>query len=895
MPQPSTFALLAIATLACAVQAQTPATTPPSDGPRTTRVMQAARAPSSLRIDGRLDEAAWSAAAPETQFTQSYPNAGAAPTERTEVRVLFDDDALYVGVHAFDSHPDSIAAQLARRDAVGIYSDWIHLVIDSYHDRRTAFRFSVNPRAVQKDVLHSDDRSEDSNWDAVWEVATTMDSTGWWAEYRIPFSQLRFGAVDKGVGRVWGIQVQRDVARKGERDSWSPWKLTDPGYVSFMGDLTGIVDIPSPRHLEVMPYVSTRLARAPGDAANPFYHSNDVRPSVGADLKYGLPGGLTLTATANPDFGQVEVDPAVVNLSAFESFFPEKRPFFVEGASIFDLGRVRGGPSYGGGQIFYSRRIGRSPQRFASGAFTDAPDATTILGAGKLTGKNGPWTIGILDAVTAKERANISDAAGARTSAPVEPATNYFVSRVRRDFNGGKTVVSGGGTSVLRDVNDPMFKDFLRSSASVGALDFEHQWDNRTWTLTGAAAASTIAGTSTVIANTQRSSARYYQRPDATYLGVDATRTSLDGSSLELGLNKAGDWSLAATAKQVSPGFEVNDLGFMGRVDYRNLGVGGAYSNNTPGSTFRNWSVYAGTNHAWNFGGDKIWTSMFANGSGTFKNLWYMGAGLEYDPGALDDRLTRGGPVGRQPTSYGAFVYGGTDSRRKIAYNWSLSWFPDEAGGYSKNIFPQIDMRPSTTVTVSVSPGLSWGRTTAQYVQSVADDAATATFGRRYLFANLDQTTLSATTRVSWTLSSTLSFQLYAQPFASVGSYDQFKELTQPRTRVYSIYGGSAGTTIKPVINSRGERTGYTIDPDGSGPASSFTLGNPDFRTQSLRGNAVVRWEYRPGSAVFFVWQQQRSGYAPYEGDFQTSRELRQIFTQPTNVFLVKATYWFAR
>src|SRR5688500_16746690 len=313
----------------------------------TTRVMRATRSTGSIQIDGKLDEAAWAAAVPAGDFTQSYPNIGAKPVDPTEVRILFDDDAIYVGARMFDSRPDSIAAQLARRDATGIYSDWLHVVIDSYHDRRNAFRFAVNPRGVPKDVLHSDDRNEDLNWDAVWEVATTVDSAGWVAEYRIPFSQLRFGGAGKGVERVWGIQIQRDVARRNERDSWSPWKTTDPGYVSFSGDLVGIVDIPTPQRLEVMPYLSTKVTREPGDRSNPFFRATDASPSVGADVKYGLPGGLTLTATVNPDFGQVEVDPAVVNLSAFESFFPEKRPFFVEGASIFSLGTIRGGPSYG--------------------------------------------------------------------------------------------------------------------------------------------------------------------------------------------------------------------------------------------------------------------------------------------------------------------------------------------------------------------------------------------------------------------------------------------------------------------------------------------------------------------------------------------------------------------
>jgi hypothetical protein len=859
--------------------------------------MRATRTSSRINIDGKLNEPAWATAVPASDFTQSYPQVGAKPIDATEVRVLYDDEALYVGVRMFDSRPDSIAAQLARRDASGIYSDWLHVMIDSYHDRRTSFRFSVNPRGVQKDVLEYDDNlGEDLNWDAVWEVATSVDSAGWTAEYRIPFSQLRFGSVPAGVERLWGFQIMRDVARRNERDSWSPWKQTDPGFVSLEGDLAGIVDIPTPRRLEVMPYASAKLTRAPGDPANPFYRANDTKPSVGADLKYGLPSGLTLTATVNPDFGQVEVDPAVVNLSAFESFFPEKRPFFVEGANIFNIGVINGGPAYGSQQIFYSRRIGRAPQRFVNAQFVDAPDATTILGAGKLTGKVGPWTVGVLNALTAEEKARVLDASNVESTTLVEPLTNYFVGRLRRDFRGGNTLVSFGGTAVNRDLSDTVFKNLLRTSADVGSLDFEHRWANRQWALTGALSRSTINGSRTVIRNAQMSSARYYQRPDADYLHVDTTVNSLSGNSVKFGLNKSGTWSFSATAKDLSPGYEVNDLGFMGRVDYRNLGAGGSYNNQEPGKLLRSYNLFAGTNHAWNHGGDRIWTSFFNQVTLNFTNLWSVYAGGEYDPSAIDDRLTRGGPRGRQPTQYGAWTQINTDLRKTVSYNLYADYYGDQDRGYMKDLTFGFDIRPSSSIHVTLSPALSLYHNTIQYVRAATDPLASTTFGRRYVFADIYQTTLSATTRVEWTLTPLLSFQLYAQPFASAGRYRGFKELATPGTRDYILYGRDNGSTVTPVTDpASGKILSYTVDPDGAGVAPSFSIGNPDFRTHSLRGNAVVRWEYRPGSALFFVWQQQRSDFLPFEGDFRTGRDTREIFGRPSNVFLVKATYWFAR
>ncbi len=889
-------ALSAVLSAAVSLSLGAQTTQPTNNQTRAVPTLRAVRATSTVKIDGHLDDAAWNAATPATAFTQSYPDPGALPSQKTEARILFDDDALYIGVRMFDTKPDSIAAQLARRDASGIYSDWLHIVVDSYHDRRSGFRFSVNPTGVQKDVLHSDDRNEDINWDAVWEVATLIDSLGWTAEYRIPFSQLRFGGAAKGTERVWGLQIQRDIARRSERASWSPWTRNDPGYISFAGDLTGITDIPTPQRLEVMPFVSSKLSRAPGDNANPFYSLNDFRQSVGADLKYGLPGGLTLTATANPDFGQVEVDPAVVNLSAFESFFPEKRPFFVEGASIFNLGRLRGGPSYGNQQIFYSRRIGRPPQGFAQGRYTNSPDATTILGAAKITGKAGPWTIGILDAVTAEENAQTIDANGVRGTTPVEPATNYFVGRVRREFNSGNTILSGGGTAVNRDIGDAAFRDFLRSRADVGAIDFEHQWSNRRWALTGAAAVSSIAGSKSVIANAQRSSARYYQRPDADYLEVDSDRESLNGNSIALGLNRSGVWSMGATLKQVSPGYEVNDLGFMGRVDYRNIGANASYNNTTAGKRFRDYNLGVGTNHAFNYGGDRIWTSLYNYFNATFSNLWYMGGGSEYDPGSFDDRLTRGGPVGRRATQYGGYAYGGTDTRKRVSYNLNLNYFGKTDGGYDRAVYTNVDIRPSSSVTLSFGPGISFNHNATQYVRAVSDPTATSTYESRYVFADLYQTTLSASARVAWTLTPQLSFQLYAQPFASSGRYESFKELSKPRTSDYAVYGSSGASTISPVVDPVSlKRTSYRVDPDGTGRANAFSLANPDFRFQSLRGNAVMRWEYRPGSALFFVWQQQRSGFQPYDGEFRAGRDVRDIFGHPSNVFLIKATYWLAR
>src|SRR5688572_8419847 len=671
----SSFAFVSLSALPSSVTAQTPAAPPaPAAAPDTSqrRVATAVRRNGEITLDGKLDEAAWQAAKPTGDFIQSYPKANERAPDQTEVRILYDDAALYVGMRMFDKNPKEVAAQLARRDASGIYSDWAHLIIDSYHDRRTAFRFTVNPLGVKKDVYTSNDNQEDLNWDAVWDVATRVDSAGWVAEYRIPLSQLRFG--NQSGERVWGFQVQRDIARRQERDTWNAWVPDGRGFVSRFGDLTGLVDIPTPQRLEFVPYASTRVTRAPGNPANLFFDKTDLSPAVGADFRYGLPKGLTLTATVNPDFGQVEVDPSVVNLSAFETFFPEKRPFFLEGSDVFSFGQIVTQNDYGSQQYFYSRRIGRQPQRFAGGpgvSFFSAPEQTTIAAAAKVTGKNGPWTIGLIDAVTPEEKADVfevlgEDDAGREITTPVEPLTNYFAGRVKRDFRKGATVVGGMLTSTLRRVGDAVFENMLRSSATFGGIDFQAANTGRQWILSGFVAGSRVAGSEEAIAATQQNSSHYYQRPDADYLEFDAARTSLAGHIAEVALAKNGAWYGSVALKQVSPGLELNDMGFHGRVDYRALSTLYGYQSLTAGTRFRNYGYYAYSNQTWNFGNDIIYNGHNVGAYWTFLNLWNFGFQGGFNPAVKNDRFTRGGPLAESPANWNFSINGGSDNRKPI-------------------------------------------------------------------------------------------------------------------------------------------------------------------------------------------------------------------------------------
>ncbi len=870
-------------------------------GPAPGATLRALRLHGSIALDGRLDEDAWRQATPGGDFVQAWPNPGKPGIDATEVRVVYDNDAVYVGVRAFDAHPDSIVAQLARRDASGIYSDWIHVIIDSYYDRRTAFRFTVNPKGVQKDVYTSNDNNEDTNWDAVWDVATRIDSLGWVAEYRIPLSQLRFGDAPRGQERVWGFQVQRDVARRNERVTFAPWVPDGRGFVSRFGTLTGLTDIPQPQRLEVIPYASTKVTRAPAPAGavrDPFYHKTDTRPNAGADIRYGLPGGLTLTATINPDFGQVEVDPAVVNLSVFETFFPEKRPFFLEGSDIFNFGQLRRNNDYGGQTFFYTRRVGRAPTRYPGGAnvaFVDMPEQTAIAGAAKVTGRKGPWTIGLLDALTTEEQARVAGPAGTvDSSTAVEPMTNFLAGRLRRDYRRGQTVV-GAITTLVNRQQSPLFANLLSTSAGYGGVDFEHRWKGGRYALSGFSMGSRVNGSQAVVANLQRNSSHYYQRPDARSFDLDANRTALTGYYNALAFAKSGEWFGSLVVKDVSPGFEINDIGFQGRVDYRAVSPFWGYQSNAKKKYTQNYFSGVWSNHVWNHDGDPVYQSLGGAFDATLNTFWSFGVNWNAGLPFYSDRLLRGGPVASLPRQYSANLFVNTDTRRKVWFNpfiFLQRTVGDPAWTASGGLY--METRPTTTLHITMGPSYSRQLVTSQYVRAVGDANATATYGTRYVFANLTQSTLSMDTRINWTLTSKLSLQSYFQPFVGVGGYAGFKEFMRPRAFDFAAYGTDQGT-ITANTDAQGGVTSYTVDPDGAGPSPAFTFGNPNFNVRSLRGNAVVRWEYRPGSTLFLVWQQERSG-SNTAFDFDAQRDVGAIFRdRPTNIFMIKAAYWLSR
>jgi hypothetical protein len=873
-------------------------------------VARAFRLEGKIRLDGILDEGAWALAEPATAFTQLDPFEGEGGSEETRVFILYDDEALYVGAILSDRSP--VSTRLGRRDGWMMDTDWLTISLDSYNDHRTGFKFQVNPSGVRGDEALSagQDRHGDSSWDPVWETATQVTDQGWTAELRIPLSQLRFRNAEE---QLWGIQITRDIARNREKQLFSFTPKDEASGIARYGHLEGIHDLQRPRGLELLPYVQSRAEFMPvhqdEDVAfeNPYRDGSDFFYGAGLDLKYRLSSNLTLAATVNPDFGQVEVDPAVVNLTAFETRFEEKRPFFVEGAGIFSFGEGGGGGPGGGGgrrmfggggppgggptQLLYSRRIGDAPpgDTPSEAVYDKLPDATTIIGAAKLTGQTaGGWSLGLLEAVTGREMAEFTDESGRAGEAEVAPRTNYLVARLRKDFRQGRSAIGGIATAVNRDLSDEVLASDLRSSAYTGGMDFFHEWADRTWSLTGQFAGSRIAGRPEVIEDAQSSSARYFQRPDAHHIELDPDATSLTGytGSLELTKQAGLHWRGGVELNATSPGFEVNDLGFQRDADRREAEFRLGYQENRPGERFRRWDVSARPSFAWNFNGDRLDTSLQLRSSFTFLNYWSIRPSYGRSFESMDDRLTRGGPLAKKPAGHQVSFNLNSDFSKPYTAMASFRREWDAAGGKESSYSLNLGIKPAGTWELSLGPRISFNSSVAQYVDDIQDPVAAETFGARYVFAELEQTTLSMETRLNVTFTPDLSLELFAQPFIASGDYGTLKELRSPGTFEFDRYGIDVGEVLTD------EDGDHVVDPDGGGPAESFTIGNKDFNRTSLRGTGVLRWEWRPGSTLFLVWQQSRSKREDY-GDFDLGRDAGNLFEgEAQNIFMIKATYW---
>ena len=855
------FSALIVLALNLQIQQQPPA--PIAAGPSTSyRVAlptdtgaTAVRAEASPVIDGKDDDQVWRIAPPITAFREWRPNEDKPPRFKTEAKIAYDASNLYVFVRAFDPHPDSIIKLLERRDTF-TSSDMIWLFVDSYHDRRTGYEFGVNAAGVKIDQAIYDDGNEDQAWDAVWDVATRIDSLGWTAEFRLPLSQMRYSRDRK---HVFGISIDRDIYRYSEREIWPLLRQSKPGFVSQFGALEGLDDLESPRKLEAVPYVVTKNASR--IVNNAFAQKSNV--TVGGDVKYRLAPNLTLDATINPDFGQVESDPAVLNLSAYESFFDERRPFFVAGRGLFRFDVNCSAVNCNGESLYYSRRIGRTPELAGIYGDTVPLQPTTIIGAAKLLGRfPRGLTVGVLDAATQR-----SASPGDTT---YDPFTNFTVARATQDFRKGNSAIGAIVTAVNRSM-DKWSSPYLASDAYAAALDFRHRLFKNNYEISGSFDQSRVHGTPAVILGLQTNGVHQYQRPDAN-LPLDSSRTVLSGDAEEFKFGKIGGQHLMfeSAYQRRSPGFEINDLGYLRRADQVSWNTWAGFFDRKQRLFYNRFQLNNNWWQYWTTDGLPLEAAYNTNTHITFRNNW--GWNMSTTVGQLgttyDDRTARGGPAVRQDPYVNQNIFIQGDDRNRIVPYISVSYFKGNGGrNRSTNLSPEIDFKVLGSFSSALSFNWSHDIIDNQWFGKYTDAA-----GTHYTFAHLDQHTTGVTLRLNYTLTPEMSFQAYTQPFVSKGTYSNVRQLSaNPRADAYD------------------DRYAPFIDP-------AVTTNPGGFNFKAFQSNLVYRWEYRPGSTLFVVWNEGRQGYVGAEGDRNFQGDVRDLMQlHPANTFLVKVSYWLNR
>jgi hypothetical protein len=834
-------------------------------------------------IDGLGSDDCWNLVEWTSDFIQSQPVENKPPSQQTAFKIIYDNDNIYVFVRAYDTEPDKISKLMSRRD--NFTGDFVYIEFDSHFDKQTDYMFCASASGAKSDAAISDDgMNEDDNWNPIWYMKTSYDDKGWCAEMRIPLSQLRF---DNNNSQIWGLQVSRKIYRLQERSQWQYIPKGSPGIVHLFGELHGIDNIKPKHQIELMPYSVARTERFEKIEGDPFNTGKLSKISAGLDGKIGLSNNFTLDFTINPDFGQVEADPSEVNLTAFESYFSEKRPFFIEGQNIYQFMPNQSIVIHNmySDNLFYSRRIGRYPQYYPSVGNDEhvrMPESTTIIGAMKISGKTKKGlSIGILESLTSREDALI-DSLGARRKETVEPLTNYFVGRVQQDFNKGKTILGAIFTAVNRDINTPVL-DFLHTSAYSGGLDFQHNWKDRTWYVAGNMEYSNVKGKPISILQTQTSSARYFQRPDAKHLSVDSTLTSLGGygGTVKFGKSSKKRLQFETSLTLRSPGLEFNDIGYMRYSDVIHHGSWMGYYLRNPFWIFNNF--FFNTNYwiYWNFSGKLLSTNHNTNIHATFKNKWFMNGNFNRTSQNISTTLLRGGPSFIVPGDQGLNLNFGSDQSKKLSF--FLGAYRGSGDVNSMNgqeYYGEINYKPTNSISLSFDPDYGIQHSDLQYVNTITADGTPV-----YLFGKLDQKTFSFTMRINYTINPELSIEYYGQPFVSAGKYSAFKKITQPDAGKYKER--YIEYTTDELVYDQTSNT-YNVN-DGA----TYSFGNPDFNFRQFRSNLVVRWEYLPGSTLYLVWSQGRTS-SDSNGLFSYQNDVKNLFkVTPHNVFLLKFSYWF--
>jgi len=827
-------------------------------------------------IDGKLDDACWKDGTWAGDYTQWIPREGAKPTYPTEFNIQYDDKNIYVAFRGYDGEPAKINRFAGIRDEqVG---DMMGVTFDSYRDYRTGFEFTITAWGQKSDLILFNPMNWDFNWNPVWKGKTGLEDSAWVAEMEIPLSQLRYS---NQHDQVWGMHTWRMISRLQEESNWERQSKTGPGMLYNFGELRGIEGLKKSRRLEVMPFALGELKTFKAEAGNPFTENGrSWGGNAGLDAKIGVSSNFTIDLTVNPDFGQVESDPSVMNLTAFETFYEEKRPFFLEGVTIFNYESDEN-------SIFYSRRIGHAPSLDPSQDkkfFAQTPDKTTILSALKFSGTtSNNLSVGVIQSITANEFASLSDSAGNRSKMKIEPLTSYTVARMQKGYNSGNTFVGGMITSVNRAIDESSL-EFLSNNAFAGGLDILHHWKDKKFFIDGKLMGSFVNGSVTAMRVLQESSARYYQRPGADYLDYDTTRTSLSGfgGTFRIGKKSGGFWRYSAGVNVLSPGIELNDLGYLTETDKIENQNEVTYFVNQPVSIFRTYEITLEQFNSWNFGGTYLGSGGHLSLTSEFLNQWSLSANLIFHSQSVDTRILRGGPDMKMPANIMSFGAIQTDRTKKISatLEGSFEQYFDKCAT-TWELLPGMIIRPVNRLKIAITADYSRNHNLLQYVSEARYQTE-----QRYILGTIDQKTQGFTFRLDLNVTPEFSVQYYGSPFVSRGTYSEFKRITAPESKDFPQ---RFAILPDPVISAN--TFGFDENNDN---LIDYSIQDPNFNFIQFRSNLVAKWEYRLGSFIYLVWSSERTGRDTFSnaslGD--SYKQLGDVY--PKNIFLIKLSYWFS-
>ena len=848
-------------------------------------------------IDGRLDEDFWTKQGEwSVPFVQSHPVERQITDSPTRVKLLYDNRYIYVGVYCKDAEPDKMNAFIGNRDDNSI-GDLVSIAFDTYHDFRAAPEFNLNMGGNRTDLIVTDKREVNLSWNAVWEGRTHINRADscWTLEIRVPFNQLRYNQASDTD--IWGLHVRRIIRRNSETQNWSLIPQKNSGHVFSFGEMHGMRDLPKPRGIELLPYVMGKYKREPEIPGSPYQKGYMWGGNAGLDAKFAL-SDYTLDLTVNPDFGQIELDPSVMNLTTYETFYDEKRPFFLEGKHILDF-------PMGNDMMFYTRRIGAAPSLHPEGIdntnnFAETVDNIPIIGALKLTGTNRHGvTLGFVQSLTVRSSAKVmrnitsSDSQSASRafeehSEVIEPLTSYTVARIQKNRQ-GNTLLGGMITSVNRTLDEPHLKSHLVRNAFTAGIDFMQYFSDRLYYIDMKGMFSSLNGSTDAIARLQRNAVHYYQRSSSgNYLGVDETRTSLNGTGgyLQVGRKGSAKWTFSEKFSWLSPGFDLNDIGYMKEADIMSNETVVEFRQTNPWKSFRSNTLTLSQLNKWNYGGKSFGNSFVLAWNSTYINRFETNVTQTYGWSEVQSRRLRGGPDIRFGEWYNPAISFNTDKAQRVMFTMQYSGSYNTLGDYSFNTFaPSLTLRLGNHVYLTGKFSYSRNLDKMQYVTTVTPPTLSSLrFDPVYIVGTMDQKTYGLTMNLQVNVTPDISLQWYGAPFTSTAKFNDFKKAVNPESRVRSDRFHLFSPNEISLSDGK-----YTVQND----TGSYAFTNPDFNFNEFRSNLVVRWEYIPGSTLYLVWEHSMSNRAGYFLPGWDHNLDRMFGLPPTNVFMVKLNYWF--